>query len=228
MANPSPYVRPSRANYSAHSLYLAIPTLRFPKYCRYIHSILSTSVFSVRERELIVLAAASVTQAEYVTCVHRRLATSVGLSAETVNSVLAGEVCNEFLDLNSREKNVYRMAREMARYWGRVKEETWEAVLIQDEPKPRRQDGWLETEPDAEIGRENEFRRVIGAAANGSCKAGVDVAEQMDSSCPDRNSDRLSRGEIATLAQVLASTMFVSVLVNCAETQVPQSEPEVV
>ena len=40
----------------------------------------------------------------------------------------------------------------------------------------------------------------------------------------DAGEERLQRGEVAMLAQVLASTMFVSVLVNCADLNIGEKE----
>lgn len=176
-----------------------------PKYCRYIHSVVSTSTFNLRERELIVLAVAGVSQADYIMYAHRRIATSVGLSGDTVEAALQGETWMEMLDLSAREKNVYRLASEMAKSWGRLSNETWRAVVTPDQPKPKGQEGWLEKE----VGEE-------GAGCARQCEA------------DGQTTDRLTRSEIATLAQVLASTMFVSVLVNCAEVEVPHSEADIV
>ncbi|KAF1925652.1 uncharacterized protein M421DRAFT_7677 [Didymella exigua CBS 183.55] len=171
---------------------------RIPQYCSYIHSIVSTPTFTQRERELIVLAVASVTRAEYVMYAHRRIAASVGLAGETIESALARFSWMEMMDLTPREKNVYRIASEMAGDWGRVGDDTWAAVVVKDKPKAKGQEGWLE----------REF---------------IDV----DAVTVETGDERLTRGEVAMLAQVLASTMFVSVLVNCADLDIG-SEQEIV
>ncbi|KAF3051131.1 hypothetical protein E8E11_008713 [Didymella keratinophila] len=168
------------------------------RYCNYIHSIVSSTLFTLRERELIVLAVASVTQAEYVMYAHRRIAGSVGLKEETIDAALKREGWMDMIDLSPREKNVYRIASEMAGNWGRVSDETWNAVVIKDKPKARGQEGWLE----------REF---------------VDVETQIEETCENR----LQRGEVAMLAQVLASTMFVSVLVNVADLDIGAQEEKV-
>lgn len=166
-----------------------------PQYCNYIHSIISSPVFTLRERELIVLAVASVTRAEYVMYAHRRIAASVGLDSETIEGALARYLWTDMMDLTPRETNVYRIASEMAGNWGRVSDDTWAAVVVKDQPKARGQEGWLE----------REF---------------VDV----DAEPVETGDEGLTRGEIATLAQVLASTMFVSVLVNCADLDIGTEE----
>jgi hypothetical protein len=76
-----------------------------------------------------------------------------------------------------------------------VGEGTWRAVIARDEPKKRAQEGWLEPEPEPEpeLSEEEEEREGGGEG------------------------EKLTREEVATLAQVLASALFVSVLVNCAE-----------
>jgi AhpD family alkylhydroperoxidase len=166
-----------------------------PRYCNYIHSIVSSSLFTLRERELIVLAVASVTRAEYVIYAHRRIAASVGLKDETIDAALARYGWMDMISLSPREKNVYRIASEMAGNWGRVSDETWSAVVVKDKPKAKGQEGWLE-------------REFVGVEK---------VVE-------DAGEERLQRGEVAMLAQVLASTMFVSVLVNCADLDIGEKE----
>lgn len=170
------------------------------RYCAYIHRVVSTPLFTARERELIVLVVAGVTQAAYVVCSHRRIATSVGLSASVVEGALSGFDVSARLDLSPRERNVYVLASEMARNWGRVRNETWDAVVVRDGPKTQGQQGWLGGDDDARADVE-----VDGAGV-----AGLEVGQE----------DRLTREEVATLAQVLASTMFASVLVNCADAEV--------
>lgn len=169
-----------------------------PRYCNYIHSIVSSTLFTLRERELIVLAVASVTQAEYAVYAHRRIAASVGLGEDTIEAALRREGWMSMLDLSPREKNVYRIAAEMAGNWGRVSEKTWNAVLVKDKPKAKGQEGWLE----------REF---------------VDVETQIQ----EIFEERLQRGEVAMLAQVLASTMLVSVLVNVADLDIGAEEEKV-
>lgn len=166
-----------------------------PRYCNYIHSILSSSLFTLRERELIVLAVASVTRAEYVMHAHCRIAASVGLRDEAIEAALSRYGWMDMVDLSPREKNVYRIASEMAGNWGRVSDDTWAAVVVKDKPKAKGQEGWLE----------REF---------------VDVEKVIEDACEER----LQRGEVAILAQVLASTMFVSVLVNCADLDIGAQE----
>lgn len=197
-----------------------------PKYCRYIHSVVSTTVFTLRERELVVLAVASVSEAGYVIYAHRRIAVSVGLSEDAVEAALHGEAWMEMLDLSAREKNVYRLASEMAKNWGRVSDETWRAVVVPDRPKARGQEGWLEKEVEEDeienAGWDDETDR---SAIDNSKEGNTQVA---DGPAGAKMPDRLTREEIATLAQVLASTMFVSILVNCADVEVPQSEADIV
>lgn len=166
-----------------------------PRYCNYIHSIVSSSLFTLRERELIVLAVASVTRAEYVVYAHRRIAASVGLAGDTIDAAVRGDGWMDMLDLSPRERNVYRVASEMVGNWGRVSDETWAAVVVKDKPKAKGQEGWLE----------REF---------------VDVEKVVEECCEER----LQRGEIAMLAQVLASTVLVSVLVNVADLDIGESE----
>ncbi|KAJ4369504.1 hypothetical protein N0V86_009339 [Didymella sp. IMI 355093] len=169
------------------------------RYCNYIHSILSSSIFTLRERELIVLAVASVTRAEYIMHAHRRIAASVGLDDETIEGALVRYSWMDMMNLSPREKNVYRIASEMAENWGCVSDETWAAVVVKDKPKAKGQEGWLE----------REF---------------IDVGAEIVEAC----GERLQRGEVATLAQMLAGTMFVSVLVNCADLDLGVEEEEVV
>jgi hypothetical protein len=171
-----------------------------PRYCAYIHrAVLTTTLFTNRERELIVLSVASVTRAEYVVYAHRQIARSVGLSGSVVEGALGGAKFTDMLDLTKRESNVYRLASEMAGNWGRVSDATWRDVVAKDEPKAKGQEGWLEKE---DVWEDIE---VDGKP--------VEVE--------DGDEARLTREEVATLAQVLASTMFVSVLVNCADVEVP-------
>ena len=168
-----------------------------PRYCAYIHrAVLTTTLFNSRERELIVLAVAGATRAEYVVYAHRRIARAVGLDAEQIEAALEGRAWTDMLDLSVREKNIYRLASEMAASWGRVADATWQAVVVKDKPKAKAQEGWLEKE---------------------------DVWEdiEVDGQPVEVDEGRLTREEVATLAQVLASTMFVSVLVNCADVEVP-------
>ena len=178
-----------------------------PMYCKYIHKVVSTPLFTLRERELIVLAVAGVTRAEYVVYAHRRIAAAAGLDEDVVEAALKGCAWMEMLDLSAREKNVYRLAAEMARSWGRVGDATWDAVVAKDKPKAKAQEGWLETgcEPSDE-------ERVRDGNKPGSNK---------------EDEPFLTREEVATLAQVLASTLFVSVLVNCADVEVPRCEDEI-
>ncbi|KAH6625644.1 hypothetical protein C7974DRAFT_414144 [Boeremia exigua] len=187
-----------------------------PKYCRYIHSVVSTPVFTLRERELVILAVAGVSQAEYVVGVHRRVAREVGLREGVVEGALAGvEMGDEWmgmLGLSAREKNVWRIAREMAQGWGRVSEKTWGAVVVKDELKGRGVEGWLDMEGDGED--------VKTAVEDGEKKMG-------DGSVGEKP-DRLTREEVATLAQVLASTMFVSVLANCADVKAPKDAGDII
>jgi hypothetical protein len=96
--------------------------------------------------------------------------------------------------LSARERNLYRLASEMAGNWGRVGDETWRAVVVKDKRKQRGHEGWLEPEPELEPELYEEKEEEGGGEG-----------------------ERLTREEVATLAQVLASALFVSVLVNCAE-----------
>lgn len=145
------------------------------------------------------LSVASVTKAEHVVYVHRQIAGSVGLSGSVVEGVLGGARFADMLDLTKRERKVYRLASEMAGNWGRVSDATWRDVVVKDEPKGKGQEGWLEK---GDVCENNE---VDGKPV------------EME----DGDEGRLTREEVATLAQVLASTMFVSVLVNCANVEVP-------
>lgn len=157
----------------------------------------STPVFTARERELGVLAVAGVTRAEYVLYAHRRIASSVGLEEEIVEVALEGGEGVDMVGLSAREESVYRLALEMARNWGRVSDETWRDVVTKDKPKAKGQEGWLE--------RESEVWEDI----------------EVDGRAVEMDEGRLTREEVATLTQIVASSMFVSVLVNCADVQIP-------
>ncbi|KAJ4986380.1 hypothetical protein SVAN01_08072 [Stagonosporopsis vannaccii] len=197
-----------------------------PKYCRYIHSVVSTPVFTLRERELIVLAVAGVTCAEYVVDSHREVAIAAGLRGETVQCALEGATWMEIIGLNGREKNVYRVASEMAGNWGRLGEETWRAVVAEDKAKTRREEGWLEGEVAEDVGAEGDHNGEDVPADIENDKPSIASARSEEEN--ERKPQRLTREELATLAQVLASTMFVSVLVNCADVEAPQSETDIV
>lgn len=203
------------------------------QYCNYIHKVVSTPVFTLRERELIVLAVASVTRADYVMYAHRRIAQSVGLEETTIEGALTGYSWMEMLDLSAREKNVYRLASEMAGNWGRVSDATWQAVVMKDKPKARGQEGWLEKEvvqDDVIMANGVDADDAVGgpeSGVNGGGQSGIGE-QKKDSKKEKEKPQWLTREEIATLAQVLASTMFVSVLVNCADVEVPRSDGEVV
>lgn len=168
-------------------------------YCAYIHRVVSTPLFSERERQLIVLAVAGVTGAEYVQEEHRRIARAAGLEMEAVEGALAGERVGE---LSKKEETVYGLALEMAENWGRVSDETWRNVVVKDKPKVKGQEGFLECED----------------------VAWEDI--EVDGRVLESDEGRLSREEVAMLAQVVASSMFVSVLVNCADVEVPQATRE--
>ena len=117
------------------------------------------------------------------------------MAAETVGAVMRGDAWGRVPGLSGRERNLYRLASEMAGGWGRVGEETWGAVVVvEDRRGERGVDGWLEPEPELASGVYEDGEE--GGAGGG---------------------ERLTREEVATLAQVLASALFVSVLVNCAE-----------
>jgi hypothetical protein len=135
---------------------------------------------------------------QFVVQRYRQDAGTAGLSDETVERVLSGEAAAQVPRLTARERNVYALARELAGSWGRVRDETWRSVVVQDKPRRRAQEGWLEPEPEPEPEK---------------CE---DKDEEKEES-PGGGSERLTREEVATLAQVLASALFVSVLVNCAE-----------
>lgn len=171
---------------------LAYTDAVIPHYCRYIHGALASPLFSPRERELIVLAAAGVTEAKFLGKGYGQYEGEEGLTAETVGGVVRGEEWMRVPGLSARERNLYRLASEMAGSWGRVGEETWRAVVLQDKPKRGAQEGWLE--PELESGVYEDEEEEGGGEG-----------------------ERLTREEVATLAQVLASALFVSVLVNCAE-----------
>ncbi|OSS48537.1 hypothetical protein B5807_07832 [Epicoccum nigrum] len=177
---------------------LAYTDACIPAYCRYIHGLLATPLFTPCERHLIILAAAGVTRVQFVVQRYRQDAGTAGLSDETVERVLSGEAAAQVPRLTARERNVYALARELAGSWGRVRDETWRSVVVQDKPRRRAQEGWLEPEPEPEPEK---------------CE---DKDEEEEES-PGGGSERLTREEVATLAQVLASALFVSVLVNCAE-----------
>ena len=170
-----------------------------PAYCRYIHNTLATPLFTLRERDIIVLAAAGVTQAHFLVQSYRKNAGEAGFCKETIECVLSREAWQRIPGLSARERNVYRLASEMAGSWGRVGEETWRAVVVRDEPKRRGQEGWLEPEPEPEP--EPKLYEQEGKEGG--------------------QRERLTKKEVATLAQVLASALFMSVLVNCAEAAVP-------
>ncbi|KAG9199088.1 hypothetical protein G6514_009104 [Epicoccum nigrum] len=176
---------------------LAYTDACIPAYCRYIHGLLATPLFTPRERHLIILAAAGLTRAQFVAQRYRQDAGTAGLSDEIVERVLSGEAAAPVPRLTARERNVYALARELAGSWGRVRDETWRSAVVQDKPRRRAQEGWLEPEPEHE----------------------PEQYEDKDEEKEEKEggSERLTREEVATLAQVLASALFVSVLVNCAE-----------
>ncbi|KAF9691518.1 hypothetical protein EKO04_010482 [Ascochyta lentis] len=166
-------------------------------YCAYVHRVISTPLFSLRERELAVLAVAGTTQAQYVKYAHGQIGASIGLHDDIVESALAGFCLTDSPHLSPREKTIYRLALEMAQNWGRVSDSTWRDVVTRDKPKARGQQGWLEQEDELWEDVEVDGRKV------------------------ETDEGRLTREEVATLTQVVASGMFVSVLVNCADVEVP-------
>ena len=113
---------------------------------------------------------------------------------------MSGEEWRRVPGLSARERIVYRLASEMAGGWGRVGEETWGAVVVKDAPRGRGLGGWLE--PELESVSEVYEGELGGEKGEGRGESG---------------GERLTREEVATLAQVLASALFVGVLVNCAE-----------
>lgn len=194
-----------------------------PKYCRYIHSVVSTPVFTLRERELIVLAVAGVTRAGYVVSSHRGVARAAGLGGGDVQCALEGGAWTEMQGLSGREMTVYRVASEMAGNWGRVGENTWRAVVVEDRAKARGEEGGLEGEVREETGGDMANGEHDCEDSENDKQFGAD-AEAGGGEKPQR----LTRSELATLAQVLASIMFVSVLVNCADIEGPQSDADIV
>ncbi|KAJ4325354.1 hypothetical protein N0V94_000696 [Neodidymelliopsis sp. IMI 364377] len=164
-------------------------------YCAYIHKVLSTPLFTVRERELAVLAVASITQAQYVRAAHRRIARSAGLSDYAVEAALSGEELGHMLELSKRERSIYKLAAEMSRGWGRVSDETWRAVVEKEKPRSKGQEGWLEREDEGWEDIDGDGDKVV-----------------------EGKEGKLTREEVAMLTQVVASAMFMSVLVNCADT----------
>ncbi|KAF2793460.1 hypothetical protein K505DRAFT_325478 [Melanomma pulvis-pyrius CBS 109.77] len=95
----------------------------FVPYVQHLYAVLSTPLFSPRERELATLAVCAVTRAQYVDYAHKRIAISVGLTPEQVDAAATGKA--EGLELE-RERVVYELSLEMARSFGRVEDGRWE------------------------------------------------------------------------------------------------------
>lgn len=95
----------------------------FVPYVQHLYAVLSTPLFSPRERELATLAVCAVTRAQYVDYAHKRIAISVGLTPEQVEAAVAGNA--EGLEVE-RERVVYELSLEMARSFGRVEDERWD------------------------------------------------------------------------------------------------------
>jgi 4-carboxymuconolactone decarboxylase len=95
----------------------------FVPYLHHTASVLLTSLFSARERELATLAVCSVTKAEYVRYAHMKIGMAVGLSEEQVDGAVEGKLD---LGLEGREMLVYELALVMAKSFGKLNDEAWE------------------------------------------------------------------------------------------------------
>lgn len=92
-------------------------------YLRHSASVLLTSHFSSRERELATLAVCSVTKAEYMRYAHTKIGVAIGISKEQVEGAVAGK---KDLGLEGREMVVYEIALEMAKSYGKLSDEDWQ------------------------------------------------------------------------------------------------------
>jgi 4-carboxymuconolactone decarboxylase len=95
----------------------------FVPYLHHTASVLLTSLFSPRERELATLAVCSVTKAEYVRYAHVKIGIAVGFSKEQADGAVEGRM---ELGLEGREMLVYELALVMAKNYGRLSDEAWE------------------------------------------------------------------------------------------------------
>lgn len=81
---------------------------------------------SARERELVILATASVTRAEFVRTAHETIGVGAGLTRAQVEAAGRGERVE---GLEEREELVYGLGVEMARGFGKLGDERFEEVV---------------------------------------------------------------------------------------------------
>ena len=86
-------------------------------------AILKYPGFTVRMREIIILATTSVFRNEYIMYAHKRIGMEAGLSASQVSEALSGTTPQ---DLDRDEEAVYKFARGLADARGPLDEEIWQ------------------------------------------------------------------------------------------------------
>ncbi|PSN71269.1 hypothetical protein BS50DRAFT_570661 [Corynespora cassiicola Philippines] len=102
---------------------LAYTPSTFAPYLSYNYAIATLPDLTPRERELAVLATASVTKAEYIIYAHSKIAGSVGLAEEVITEVLKGDVPKE---LEARERVVCKIALDAVKNFGRLEGNVFE------------------------------------------------------------------------------------------------------
>jgi len=103
------------------------PTTFLP-YLNYTQAYTVLPHLTAKERELSILATASVTESEYIIYAHKSIGISVGLSKKQVKDASEGEVPE---GLGKREKFVYKTALRIAKKFGTISDDLFEEAVQQ-------------------------------------------------------------------------------------------------
>src|SRR4051812_28337157 len=100
----------------------------FLTYLNYTQSYTTLPHLTPKERELSVLATASVTKSAYISYAHKNIGISVGLTADQAQSASEGKVPD---DLEDRERFVYELALKTAQRFGIMDDKLFESAVAE-------------------------------------------------------------------------------------------------
>lgn len=100
----------------------------FLSYLNYTQAYTILPHLTAKERELSILATASVTESEYIIYAHKSIGISVGLTKKQVKDASEGEVPE---GLGKRERFVYKTALRIARKFGTMSDDLFDEAVQQ-------------------------------------------------------------------------------------------------
>ncbi|KAI0176911.1 hypothetical protein BJ166DRAFT_505666 [Pestalotiopsis sp. NC0098] len=124
---PSFKVKNDDGNFLGPFSVLAAAPKTFAPYLEYTVSFIKVPYLTAKERELAILAAVSVTKSAYVEMAHRKIGIAQGLSETQVERASNGILPIE--GLSDREESLYELSLRLARGFGKIDDERFDAAV---------------------------------------------------------------------------------------------------